>query len=378
MEQANSRSQPFLIEPFLMAIVSLMVLFSVVMVYSTTGVSTPGSGGDPGYYVKRQLLALILGIVCGTVAYYLPLGVLRRWSPMGYPLAIFCLLMVLIPGLGVASGGAQRWLYLGPLRFQPGELVKVLFVFYLAGYFERHEADLGKFINGVVKPMLLVVPVGFLFLMQPDFGSFAVILCLSFSMAMVAGVRVAHFMICGITALLAITPIILISPYRMRRLLAFISPFDDATGSGYQLVQSLIALGSGEFLGQGLGRGQQKLHYLPAAHTDFIFAVIGEELGFVGCVAVLIAFSIILWRSLKLAHRFADDVFLCTLVVGLALFLVLPAFLNVAVVTGLLPTKGMVLPLIGYGGSSMMVSLTGVGLLLNLFKVAQLRSLGEY
>lgn len=372
----HSSHEPLLIEPFILGIAVALVLFSILMVYSATGMVALRANDDQLYFVKRQIAAVVIGIVLAVVAFKIPVSWLRKWSWVGFPLALCLLMAVFIPGLGASAGGAQRWINLGIVHFQPGEVVKILMIVVLARYFSRHERSVGSFMGGVLKPFLLLLPVIPLFLLQRDFGSFAVLLLVSLCMAIVAGVRISHFLICGAMSILAIVPMVIFTPYRVKRLVAYLDPFQDSSGDGYQLIQSLIALGTGDFLGQGLGRSQQKLHYLPAAHTDFIFAVIGEELGFVGCITIVFIFLLLLTRILHIAHRFADDLFLCLLSLGLGLLLVVPALLNMGVVTGLLPTKGLVLPLIGYGGSNMISSLLIVGLLLNFFKFAQLQSLG--
>jgi cell division protein FtsW len=210
-----------------------------------------------------------------------------------------------------------------------------------------------------------------LYLAQPDFGSVVVLFLVTFGMGLGAGVRPAHLAICGTIGLMLIFPVILLSPYRMRRVTAFLSPFADPAGKGYQLIQSLIAVGSGGLTGLGIGNSQQKLFFLPAAHTDFIFAVVAEELGFVGCVILLTLFMAFFYRGVRLATFVAHDTFAFSLALGLTLMIVVPAFLNTGVVTGLLPTKGMVLPLIGYGGSSLVATLVGVGILLGVTRKEQ-------
>jgi cell division protein FtsW len=372
-EDNKISTQPLLVEPYILGLAICLVVFSILMVYSATGMMAMRSSSDELYYVKRQLAAVFIGSCLAFVSYLMPVYTFRRWAWLGLPLSLVLLLAVFIPGLGVKGGGAQRWIDLRIVHFQPGELVKILMIFVIARYFSKHEKSVGSFVSGIVKPMIIIAPVIPLFLLQRDFGSFAVLLLVTLCMANIAGVRLRHFIICGFGCFCAVLPMVLLAPYRLKRLVAYLDPFQDSSGDGYQLIQSLIALGSGEVLGQGLGRSQQKLYYLPAAHTDFIFAVVGEELGFIGCLVILFIFFILLIRIVKLAHRLASDLFLCLLALGLGLLLVVPALLNMGVVTGLLPTKGLVLPLIGYGGSNMISSLLIVGWLLNLFKVAQLR-----
>ena len=344
----------------------LMVGFSLLMVYSTTGVISSEKFADPYYYLKRQLVAVIIGIIFMFAFAKVKISFLEKISVFCLPVAFLLLLATLLPGIGDSAGGAKRWINLGFMRFQPAECVKLLFIIFIAGYLSRHESKLQTFKAGIVKPFIFVCLVAGLLLMQPDFGSAAVIALISFSMVAVSGARLRHMAFCGLVLAMCAATLIAISPYRMKRVVSFMSPWADASGKGYQLIQSLIAVGSGQATGVGLGSSQQKLFFLPAAHTDFIFAVIGEELGFVGCILVLTLFLLFLWRGFYLASRVSSNVFAFSLTCGLTLLIALPALLNIGVVTGMLPTKGLVLPLIGYGGTSIVTCLSAIGLLLAL------------
>lgn len=362
----SSLKRPAYIDAGLIIVTGLLISFSLVMLYSTTGTISQEKFGDPLFYVKRQLVAAVAGCLLLIAATRVRASFLQKLSPYCFPFALLLLLLPLLPGLGDSSGGAARWVVFGPLRFQPGEVVKVLFVIFMAGYFSRHENRLQSFSQGVVKPIMLVGVVGVLFLLEPDFGSTAVICGVTLAMLTAAGVRLRYMLLLLAIAALLLSTLVVISPYRMSRITSFLAPWEDASGKGYQLIQSLIAVGSGRFSGVGLGDSQQKLFFLPAAHTDFIFAVIAEELGFIGCAFVISCFFVFLWRGFVLAGRMADDSFAYTLAVGFTLLIVLPALLNIGVVIGLLPTKGMVLPLVGYGGSSLVSCMLTVGLLLGL------------
>lgn len=357
-------SAPLIREPFLLIVTILLLLFSLVMVYSTTGVISQEKFGDSLYYVKRQGIAVILGTMLMFALAKVPLELMKRISPYLFPVSIGLLLATYLPIIGDRAGGAQRWLNLGILRFQPGEFVKVFFVIYMAGFLARHEEKLSTFVSGVLKPFLLVGIICALFLKQPDFGSSFILCLITLLMTGVAGARLLHLACLGGAFVVPGVLLILFSPYRMKRITSFLSPWADPSGSGYQLIQSLIAVGTGKIAGVGLGESQQKLFFLPAAHTDFIFAVIGEELGFIGCVTLMMFFLLFLWRGLRIANRVAEDTFAFALSIGLTLVIALPALVNTGVVTGILPTKGMVLPLIGYGGTSIVASLIAVGLLL--------------
>jgi cell division protein FtsW len=361
---------PLLLDPYIVATTLALVAFSIVMLYSTTGILSGDRFGDPLFFVKRQMAAAMIGVVAMWLASRVKPEFLQKISPYLLFVCIFLLILPLIPGLGDSAGGAKRWVKLGPVRFQPGEFVKVLFIIFMAGYFSRHEGELKGFVAGVCKPLLMVAVVGALLLKQPDFGSTAVIAAVTVAMATASGIRFRYLGIAAVVLAVGLGSLVIISPYRLSRIVSFLSPMSDASGKGYQLIQSLIAVGTGQLSGVGLGESQQKLFFLPAAHTDFLFAVIAEELGFFGSVGIIALFLIILWRGVKLAGRLAEDTFSFSLAVGLTMLIVLPALLNVGVVIGLLPTKGMVLPLVGYGGSSLIACLVVIGLLLSFIRSA--------
>ena len=278
-------------------------------------------------------------------------------------ISVFSLAIVLI--LGRSAGGATRWIQLGGLRVQPGEFVKLVTVIAMATYVDNFREKLGSFVYGVMIPMGALCVFAVLFLLQPDFGSTTVIfLVAGCQLFLVVGL--SHFLSLGMVGVVAGGFLVALSPYRMRRFLAFLDPFSDPSSSGYQLIQSLIAVGSGGILGEGLGVGRQKLFYLPAAHTDFIFAVISEEFGMIGALTVLTLFLVILVRGLKIAFKLSEDLFMSSFAFGLTILIVLPALLNMAVVLGMVPTKGLVLPFISYGGTAMLVSCIAMGMLLRL------------
>lgn len=351
------------LESMLPMVALLLVLLSCLMVFSSTGTTAQEKLGDSYFYLRKQITAAAVGLVAMTLCSYIPVRAIKKISPFCFPLCILLLVGLFIPGLGKVAGGAQRWLQFGFFRFQPGEIVKLSFIIFMAGFFARHVDQLTRFSVGILRPAILLGAVGGLFLVQPDFGSFMVVSIVSLLMGAVVGIRMRHLLFCGVAGAGLVAVLVIFSPYRMARVVAFLDPFADPSGKGYQLIQSLIAVGTGRFTGVGIGASQQKLFFLPAAHTDFIFAVIAEEMGFVGCVAVLMIFLSFLWLGLSVAKKAAHDTFALALAVGLTLLIVMPALLNMGVVTGLLPTKGMVLPLVGFGGSSLIVSLSGVGLL---------------
>lgn len=362
--QPRELRAPFPFDVGIVALTALLVLFGLVMIYSTTAIASADRYGDGLYYVKRQLVGIGVGIVLLLVAQRLDLGWLQRLSPAFFFLAVALLLLPLIPGLGHRAGGASRWISLGFFNWQPSEFAKVLMVLFLAGYLSRHESRVGDFWSGIVKPFCFVGVAGALLLLQPDMGTTVVLFLVTLIMVLAAGAKLRHLALCGAGLLGLFCALVVTSPYRLKRVTAFLDPWSDAAGKGYQLIQSLIAVGTGHVTGVGVGESQQKLFFLPAAHTDFIFAVIAEEWGFIGAVAVLALFLLFLWRGVRSSHLVVEDTFAFTLGLGMTLLIVLPALLNIGVVTGLLPTKGMVLPLLGYGGSSIMSSLLVIGLLL--------------
>ena len=343
----------------------LLLAISVLMVFSTTAVVSKEFYGDTTAMVKRHLLHTFLGLVVLMAFYRIPLSFFKKYAPVILTLSILLLIAVLIPGIGHSAGGARRWIVFGPLRLQPGELGKVAIAIFMAYYISKKRDKMVYFFPGIFFPLALVCLYAGLLLMEPDFGSTVIILAVVFLQLLTCS-RLFHLIGVGVVAAISLGLIAIASPYRVKRLVAFLDPFADPSASGYQLIQSLIAVGSGGMSGAGLGGGKQKLFYLPAAHTDFIFAMIAEELGLIGAVTVILLFLLLAYRGLLLAKKHVANPFLCSLAVGCTTLLVLPAFLNMAVVLGLLPTKGMVLPLVAYGGTAMVIHLALIGLLLNI------------
>jgi len=343
----------------------ILLSSSFLMVYSTTAQLSLEHYSSSVHMIKVHVLHVLVGLVAFFIALNLPLTLLKKFSGAAMVFGLLLLLLVLIPGVGHSAGGAQRWIVLGPLRFQPGELVKLLTIVYFSGYIARHRHRMSHLMPGTIVPFVVIGALGFLLLLEPDFGSTAIVAGVVLSQLFTAS-RLSHLFGAGMLGGLAAASLIYSSPYRLRRLEAFLNPLENASGSGYQLVQSLVAISSGGMTGEGLGAGRQKVVYLPAAHTDFIFSMIAEELGFVGCMVILMVFLVIAYRGLGIASRLRADVFCSSLAIGLTMLLVLPALLNIGVVSGVLPTKGLVLPLVAYGGTAMVVNLTVLGLLVRL------------
>lgn len=333
-----------------------------LMVFSTTAVSNSQAGTVVGFF-NRHIVSIALGLFLALIAFKISPEIYKKYTLHLVCFSALILLVVLIVGRN--AGGATRWIQLGSLRVQPGEFVKLVTVIAVATYIEKFQAKLGSFVYGVIFPFSILSLFAVLFLLQPDFGSTTVMFLVAGAQLFLT-VGLSHFLSIGVVGIIAGGFLVALSPYRMRRFLAFLDPFSDPSSSGYQLIQSLIAVGSGGFLGEGLGVGRQKLFYLPASHTDFIFAVISEEFGMLGALSVLFLFLVILVRGLKIALRLSSDVFLSSMAFGLTILIVLPALLNMAVVLGMVPTKGLVLPFISYGGTAMLVCCTCLGMLLRL------------
>ncbi len=355
---------------WLVSAMFLLLGISVLMVYSTTAVFSQETFGDPHVLIKRHLLHMAFGILAFVFASSIRPAILQQSGLPALIAALILQLLVLMPYVGVYVGGARRWIMLGELRLQPGEISKFLIVLYFASYIGRHKKRMGSFLPGVLIPGLILALFAALFLFEPDFGS-TVVLFLVVASQLFTVSRMSHLLSVGGMAAAGLGGLAFTSPYRFKRIITFLDPFGDPARGGYQLIQSLIAVGSGGISGEGLGAGKQKLFYLPAAHTDFIFAVIAEELGMLGSLAVILIFMLVCYRGLRIARRLCREPFCCSLAVGCTFLIVVPAILNMGVVVGLLPTKGMVLPLIAYGGTAMIVDLAALGVLIRLSRVQE-------
>jgi cell division protein FtsW len=352
----------------------LLTGLGIIMIYSASSIFADYKFQDGGYFMKKQFVFAVFGTLCMLLVMRIPYDVLRR---LAYPLWIISLgllIGVLLPGIGTEIGGAVRWLRIGPLSFQPAEFAKLAVIILLASSLSKKGRDkIKNFSIGVVPHLLLVLPLCILILVQPDFGTAAMITTLLFGMMFIGGVRLRYLFGLFAAALCACAPLILFKGYRMERMLTFLDPWEKSTGSGFQIIQSFLAFGAGGLRGTGLGRGTQKLFYLPEPHTDFILAVIGEEFGFVGVMAVIIVFVAIIICGLKVA-RHAQDLFGAYVALGIVLLLGVQTIINMGVVLGLLPTKGMPLPFVSYGGTSLVMNLMAVGVLLSVSSQADFKS----
>jgi cell division protein FtsW len=358
----------------LLATVVGMVLFGLLMVYSSSFIYAQEKTNDGFSFIRKQVGFAALGFVVLAATCRIDY---RKWSTWSYYVvggAIVLLAMVLLPGVGTRVLGAQRWIRMGPLVFQPGEFAKFAVIFFVASQLARKHDRVHTFTAGVIAPFLVPLPALVLLLLQPDFGTTVMITIVIFSLMFLGGVPkrfLASVAVLGGTAgaLLAFG-----TAYRRNRILGYLDPWADPGGKGFQIIQSWVGLHNGRFWGVGLGNGKEKLFYLPEAHNDFIFAVIGEELGFIGIAVVIAAFLYFIHRGLRIAYiaqRHHKDQFGMLLASGITLALGLQGFVNIAVVMGLLPTKGLTLPFISYGGSALLIDLFAVGVLLSIARGPQ-------
>lgn len=362
LRQSNATSASM--DWVLLAAVLAVLAFGLMMVLSASGVMAEKFFDDKYHFFKRQMLFAGIGGMVMFAAASVPRNVLYRLQYVLLAGVLVMLVLTLTP-LGLKINGASRWLRVGPFSIQPMEFAKVALVLYLGWFFSAKQELVKTFSRGVIPPFAVTGTLCLLLLMQPDFGGAAVLALLLFFMCLAGGTRLTYLSISALLAAGAGWLLIVQSPYRSRRLLAFLDPFKDAQDTGYQLVQSLYALGSGGIMGQGLGAGKQKLFFLPEAHNDFIMAVVGEELGLVGISLFFLLMGILLWRAFLVAYRQYELRDRLT-AFGLTLVLALGAVLNLAVVMGAAPPKGVPMPFMSYGGSSLLASMLCAGLLLNL------------
>jgi len=335
----------------------------VLMVYSTSSVYSMENFGDPNYYLKRHAMYLGLGLLGMFAALSVDYRVFRKLVYPAYFLGIALLVAVLVIGKDV--GGARRWIDLGFFSFQPSEVAKYLLVLYLAHSLTKKRDKVDSFVVGFASHILVAGIYVILVLLEPDFGTTTTMIAVLFCMMFIGEVRIRYLVPLGLISAALLTVAVLTKGYRMRRITAYLDPWQDPLGAGYQSIQSFIAFALGGIYGTGLGDSSQKLFFLPQAHTDFIFSIIGEELGFIGVLLVILGFIVLLIRSLRVSLR-APDLFGCYLVFGCVVLIALQAGMNMAVAVGLFPTKGLTLPFISYGGTSLITSLMAVGVILNV------------
>ena len=378
MIRAAGRARPAW-DPWLLGSTFVLLALGVVMVYSASVAHADREMHNSAYFLVRHASYTLLGLIL--MAFVMRTRV-RWWEksgPLLLLLGIVSLVVVLVPGIGAHVNGSSRWIKLGIVNLQPSEFMKLFMVIYVAGYLVRKQESLKNFTQGIVMVSLVLAVIGALLLLEPDMGSMVVITVTVFAMLFLGGVRFWHFMVVLALGLGGMVLLTIISPYRMGRVTSFLDPWADPFDTGFQLVQALIAFGRGEWLGVGLGASIQKLFYLPAAHTDFVFAVMAEELGLVAVLAMMVVFGIVIVRAFAIAHQAeaVGQLYSARLAQGLGLLLGSQAMINMGVNMGLLPTKGLTLPFVSYGGSSMLASCMAMGLLLLIGREARAASWGR-
>jgi cell division protein FtsW len=362
---------PAELDPLLLWPSLFLLLFGLVMVYSASIAMAEGSkftGHQPEYFLIRHAIFLAIGLVCGAVAFQIPLRFWQQFAPYLFVAGVLLLVVVLIPHVGRSVNGAQRWLPLGPINLQPSEAMKLFAVLYAADYTTRKLDAMGSFRRGFLPMAAVILLVGFLLLREPDFGAFVVIAAIAFGILFLGGINGRLFGLLALVAVVGFVLLIWLSPYRRERILGFMDPWQDALGKGYQLSHALIAFGRGEWLGVGLGASVEKLFYLPEAHTDFLLAVIAEELGLFGVLAVVTLFGLLVQRAFAVGRQalLIDRVYGGLVAQGIGIWLGFQAFINMGVNMGLLPTKGLTLPLMSFGGSGITVNCVALAILMRV------------
>jgi len=373
---APTRSMPYPVkltnqiqlDPVLLAIALTLLLGGLVILASASISTADNAAGDPFFYVSRQAIAALIGGAAGFTCLFIPMHFWRSSGPLMLLLCFMLLVVVLVPGVGNKVNGSTRWIRLGVINLQASELARLCLMIYLAGYLVRQNKTLRERFSGFLKPMIVLAIVSVLLLAEPDLGAAIVLVATAFAMMFVAGARLRDFFVFAGLASIGAALLAVSQQYRLERLTGFMDPWADPFDTGFQLTQSLIAIGRGEWFGVGLGEGVQKLFYLPDAHTDFVFAVFAEEFGLFGTLVLISLFAALLWRIFRLAMRASDAerFFEAYLAVGIGTWLGLQAFINIGVNMGLLPTKGLTLPLVSYGRSSMIVALVSLGILFRI------------
>ncbi|RKY29042.1 MAG: putative lipid II flippase FtsW [Candidatus Omnitrophota bacterium] len=349
----------------LLIVTLILIAIGLVMIYSASSIYAWERYGDTAFFLKRHISFIIIGVLLAFLAMSFDYRLLRKWAKPILILSCILLVLVLIPGIGREVAGARRWFRFKIFSFQPSELANMAIIIYLADFMVRKEEYIRTLTRGFMPALIVFSTIAFLILLQPDLGTALALAAVVFIMVFLAGVRLSYILGLILSGLPLLIILIFSVPYRRMRILSFLNPWLDPKGSGFQIIQSQVALGSGGLFGVGLGHSKQKLFYLPAAHTDFIFSIIGEELGLVGTLAVVFLFIVFILQGIKIIKN-SSDKFGYFLGSGLVAMISLKTIINIGVSVGLLPTKGLPLPFISYGGSSFVFDLISVGLLLNI------------
>lgn len=342
-----------------------LLVVGLIMVYSASAAWASYRFDDSFFFAKRQLFFAGVGVVAMLFIMRVDYWTWRTWAKLILIICFLLLVIVLIPGVGLVRGGARSWLGIGAFSIQPSEFMKMAMIAFLAKYLSENQKKIVSFKKGLLPSLSLVMLAFGMIMLQPDLGTGAVMVGTCVVMIFVSGARLSHFVWLGMVGLIAFVGLIASAPYRIKRITSFLDPWSDPLGSGFQIIQSLYAIGPGGLMGMGLGESRQKYFYLPEPQTDFIFAILSEELGFIGGFMVLMLFGILLWRGIRIALG-APDLFGSFLAVGIISMVAIQVMINIGVVTGLMPVTGITLPLLSYGGSSLTLMLVSLGVLLNI------------
>ncbi len=355
-------------DPWLLGVSLSLLLFGLVMVASASITIADRQFDAPLHYFWRQAVAAVIGLVLAWAAMKIPLKLWEQTSLVVLLAGIVLLGLVLVPGIGTEINGSMRWIRLGPINIQASEPAKLCAIIYMAGYLVRQAEQVRASLAGFIRPVGVLTIIAGLLLLEPDYGASVVLFATGVGMMFLGGVPLGRFFAWMAAAAAVLASLAVLSPYRMQRLMSFTDPWQDPYDTGFQLTQALIAFGRGDWLGVGLGGSVQKLFYLPEAHTDFVYSVIAEELGFIGCALVILLFCFIVWRAFTIGQLAiqAGQAFAAYLAYGIGLLIGIQAFINLGVNMGMLPTKGLTLPLISYGSNSLVIMCLMLGLLLRV------------
>ncbi|WP_078430658.1 stage V sporulation protein E [Alkalihalobacterium alkalinitrilicum] len=357
---------------FLLMIATIALLtIGVIMVYSASAVWAQYKFDDSFFFAKRQFFFAGVGVAAMLFIMNVDYWTWRKWSKVLLIICFILLIIVLIPGVGLVRGGARSWLGVGAFSIQPSEFMKMAMIAFLAKYLSENQKKITSLKRGLVPSLSLVLLAFGLIMLQPDLGTGAVMVGTCVIMIFVSGARIAHFVGLALIGVAGFVALIISAPYRIKRITSFLDPWSDPLGSGFQIIQSLYAIGPGGLLGLGFGESRQKYFYLPEPQTDFIFAIITEELGFIGGAVIILLFGILMWRGIRVALG-APDLFGSFLAVGIIAMVAIQVMINIGVVIGLMPVTGITLPFISYGGSSLTLMLVAIGVLLNISRFSRL------
>ena len=350
----------------LLIIVTIMALYGIIMIYSASSVWAQYKFNDAFHFAKYQFIFFIISFLCMLIVKKIDYNLYKKHSNKILLLSLILLILVLIPGIGTLRNGSRSWFKIGPFGLQPSEIAKVSLIIFLSKYLEKNQNNL----SNIKKSILPVLGIVFLFfgliMLEPDFGTGMVIVLSLMLILFISGVKLKFFASLGILGILGIAGLIIIAPYRLKRIISFLNPWSDPLGSGYQIIQSLYAIGPASLLGLGFGKSIQKQFYLPEPQTDFIFAIICEEFGIVGAISVIVLFISLFYIILKISLK-QNNLFAKYLSFGLGMQIILQGTLNLCVVTSLIPVTGVTLPFFSYGGSSLLVSMISIGIILNIY-----------